>query len=88
MENKDLNKVELIGTLPRDAIVKKIGANNISVANFTVTTTKKWMDPSTSTPKSSSQYIVVSAWRTLAETNGHLLIMGTRVRVEIGRAHV
>lgn len=82
MDNtQDINKVELVGVLPRDAMYKQVGANATPLVSFTVMTTRKWIDPATTEPKQSVQYNNVSAWRNLAETNAPQLKMGTRVKV-------
>lgn len=82
MDNaQDINKVELQGTLPRDAMYKQVGANGTPLVSFTVMTTRKWIDPSTTEPKQSVQYNNVSAWRDLAEKNAPSLKMGTRIKV-------
>jgi single-strand DNA-binding protein len=77
----DINKVELVGVLPRDAMYKQVGANGTPLVSFTVMTARKWIDPATTEPKQSVQYNNVSAWRVLAETNAPKLKMGTRVKV-------
>lgn len=76
----DINKVELVGTLPRDPMYKTVGANATPLLTFTVMTTRKWIDPSTKEAKSQTQYNNVTAWRSLADNNSTLK-MGSRVRV-------
>ncbi|QQR93451.1 single-stranded DNA-binding protein [bacterium] len=80
--NKDVNYVMLVGTLPRDPIFKNVGANATPLVNFTVMTTRKWVDPTTQEPKTASAYHNVVAWRDIASAMNGKLKMGTRVKVK------
>lgn len=82
MDNtQDINKVELVGTLPRDPMFKQVGQNGTPLLSFTVMTSRKWIDPNTTEPKSSTQYNNVTAWRGLADTFAPQLKMGSRVKI-------
>lgn len=82
MDNtQDINKVELLGTLPRDPMFKQVGQNGTPLLSFTVMTSRKWIDPNTTEPKSSTQYNNVTAWRGLADTFAPQLKMGSRVKI-------
>ncbi len=81
MDNQDVNKVELVGTLPRDAMFKQVGQNSVPLVSFTVMSTRSWVDPQTTEKRQSTQYINVSAWRNLADANAPLLKAGVRVKV-------
>lgn len=79
--NKDVNYVMLVGVLPRDPIFKTVGANATPLINFSVMTTRKWVDPTTQEPKTASAYHNVVAWRDTATAMSTKLKMGSRVKV-------
>ena len=75
------NKVNLIGRLGQDPELKYTNSGS-AVANFSVATTKSWIDKATSEKKESTQWHRIIVWGKRAELCNQYLRKGARVFVE------
>jgi len=75
-----LNRVQLIGVLPRDPELRYT-PNGTAVASYTVLTYRGWKDGDGSL-KSSPEYTNVVVWSKLAEICNQLLVAGSKVFIE------
>lgn len=79
MAGKYLNRVQVIGNMTADPVVKNLPSGD-PVCTFTVATNRSWKTPSGN--KEEVQFHRVVAWSKLAEICGQLLKRGKRVFVE------
>jgi single-strand DNA-binding protein len=77
---RSLNKVQLIGNLTRDPIIKET-ANNVTVATFGVATNSIWKDSDGNTQERAEFHNIV-AFNKLAEICAQVLSVGMLVYIE------
>ena len=81
-----INKVILIGNLGADPEIRYT-QDGTPAASFTVATTERWKGKD-GQMQEQTEWHRITAWRRLAEICGEYLSKGSRVYIEIGRAHV
>lgn len=77
---RSLNRVEIIGNLTKDPIVKTT-TSGTTVCTFTIATNRNWTTEG-GTAKEDTEFHKVVAWDKLAQLCGQLLNRGTKVYVE------
>ncbi len=78
---RSLNKVMIIGRVGRDPEMK-FTPNGEAVANFSVATSRSWLDQSTNERREVTEWHNIVAWRRLAETCKEFLTKGRLVYIE------
>lgn len=76
-----LNRVELIGNLGADPVIRVLNSGE-AVANITLATTDTWKDKQTGTPKEYTEWHRVVLYRRLAEIARDYLKKGAQVYIE------
>lgn len=76
-----LNRVELIGNLGADPVIRVLNSRE-AVANITLATTDTWKDKQTGTPKEYTEWHRVVLYRRLAEIARDYLKKGAQVYIE------
>ncbi|MGX2956893.1 single-stranded DNA-binding protein [Ursidibacter arcticus] len=76
-----LNRVEIIGYLGADPDIR-VMPNGESVANFSVATSKSWVDKITQEKKEKTTWHRIVLFRSLADVAGKYLKKGFLVRIE------
>ncbi|MBL8014807.1 MAG: single-stranded DNA-binding protein [Candidatus Doudnabacteria bacterium] len=79
-KSRSLNKVQLIGNLTRDPVLKKT-ANGVTVCTFGMATNSSWKDAQGET-KERAEFHSIVAWNKMAEVCAQLLSVGMLVFVE------
>lgn len=77
----DLNKVQLIGRLTKDAEVRSIPSGDM-VASFSLATGRQWTDKATGQKKSQSEFHNIVAWRRLADIVSQHCRKGSQIYIE------
>ena len=78
---RSLNKVMIIGRVGRDPEMKFTPGGE-AVANFSVATSRSWLDQSTNERREVTEWHNIVAWRRLAETCKEFLTKGRLVYIE------
>jgi single-strand DNA-binding protein len=76
-----LNKVQLIGRLGQDPILKKTTANGVSVVNIRVATNEEWTDDKGQKHENTTWHTVV-CWARLAEVVAQYTNKGRQIYIE------
>lgn len=77
----DLNKVQLIGRLTKDAEVRSIPSGD-AVASFSLATGRQWTDKATGQKKSQAEFHNIVAWRKLADVVSQYCRKGSQIYIE------
>lgn len=79
-KSRSLNRVELIGNLTRDPVIKKT-ANGFTVCTFVIATNTRWTDAK-GNDKERTEFHYAVAWNKLADVCAQLLSAGMLVYLE------
>ena len=77
----DLNKVQLIGRLTKDAEVRSIPSGDM-VTSFSLATGRQWTDKATGQKKSQAEFHNIVAWRKLADVVSQYCRKGSQIYIE------